>query len=1346
MDKKLAGIYIIGLRFFLSAALSLGFVASVNLNPAQAAPAPSTFIITALPASTSSFGTSVELTVAVSGNKGPGAGTVQFLNGGVAIGSACTLVSGGCSSTVSGLEVGAHTFTGTYTDTSGNYVSGTYGSLAFSVTKASVTIVVTSRTNPSRLGDTTIFDATVSGAGISPTGTLQFKDGANNLGSAATLNSGAASISLSSLTIGSHSITATYSGDTNYNSGGTSNSVNQVVNKALSTVAVVSSEPTAILGDPLTFTITASGSQGSVIGGAVTLYAYETNTVIGTCSITTGSSCTIDLFASTPGHHRVWASYSGNSIYDPSNSPYIYQDNANPATPTVVVTFSPSSTVDFGTTVTANATVSGGSGTPSGIISWEMDENSISKSCTLATGSCSVSLTGVVAGLHTIVAEYGGDHFYAAGEGQAVLTVNTVSVATTTDMVASPSPSLTGATVTLTAHVHDTGLTPTGGVTFKDGITDIGGCTLALSICSITSSPLSKGSHVFTATYAGVAGEFLSSSGTFTQQVNDPTGKSTTTTLTISSSPVIGETETVTAHVTNSTTVTGTMIFKDATAEIGRCDLSSQSCSIHYAFAALGSHFVSANFQVSSEFDGSSVSATITVIKHTTTMDIISSENPSAWLQAPTFTVTMPTRINGSMIIEDGEGATSSCTITAGICTATLTFKVSGSHDMHFEYGGDEYNAALYVHFTQVVGLPTPVVTLTSNKAPADFSSPISFTATLSNVSATGAVTFREGSTPIASCTIVSGGSCSADFAGLSVGSHSLVADYAGQTGVFAGAQSATFTQDVVRATTTTTLVSSLNPSPYGTVLTLTATVINSGVGPTGVVQFEEYVGGSEKVLGQCTLTGSSCALTVSSSLSLGTHSLKAEYLSDTSYAGSYSSSLAQVINPISNGLSVVSSNTSALFGDAVTLYIFMNVTPGPATGTVQLSDGTNPLGSPLTLVDGRASYVTSSLAVGTHSIGASYSGDTTYSAASASPISQTISNTVTLALAQGKLSFTSGESNTYTATATSLSGTPTGLVTFEEAIPGGSDIPIGSCTLSSGSCTLTTSTLAVGSHSIYGEYGGEGTFGAALSSKVITTVVAKASQVPIEKPAPAATPVVATPKLQPSHPATFYFEPGSAAVIQVTATNTVGRTSILKLGVPAQVSSVVSYAVVSVSDSPKEALGKLAAIKVELFDKGDSIVRTLSSPITISLGRFGTIATPAMSKDGVTWTQLPRLTTAALPVGETQGWYQDTDGSMVVLTSETSYFDIKKGQGLLFVKASDRHITIGTPEVLGVAGGAGSGTATYTTTTPAVCSVTTSGTVVGHTAGRCMVTVVRASDGDYIAAVSKPLAIVIRK
>ena len=82
--------------------------------------------------------------------------------------------------------------------------------------QADTTTTVTSAPNPSTYGESVSFTATVTSPPDTPTGTVQFYDDGAVLGSAVTLWGGQAVTTTASLAVGTHSITATYSGDTNY--------------------------------------------------------------------------------------------------------------------------------------------------------------------------------------------------------------------------------------------------------------------------------------------------------------------------------------------------------------------------------------------------------------------------------------------------------------------------------------------------------------------------------------------------------------------------------------------------------------------------------------------------------------------------------------------------------------------------------------------------------------------------------------------------------------------------------------------------------------------------------------------------------------------------------------------------------------------------------------------------------------------------------------------------------------------------------------------------------------------------------------------------------------------------
>ena len=125
------------------------------------------------------------------------------------------------------------------------------------VTQASSTTTLgTSGTPTTYLGSVT-FTATITYGGDVPTGSVQFMDGVVELGTAQAVNgSGVATLTIATLSVADHSITAVYLGDANYATS-TSNLVHQIVNGgAATTTAVGTSLTPSTYGDNVTFTAT----------------------------------------------------------------------------------------------------------------------------------------------------------------------------------------------------------------------------------------------------------------------------------------------------------------------------------------------------------------------------------------------------------------------------------------------------------------------------------------------------------------------------------------------------------------------------------------------------------------------------------------------------------------------------------------------------------------------------------------------------------------------------------------------------------------------------------------------------------------------------------------------------------------------------------------------------------------------------------------------------------------------------------------------------------------------------------------------------------------------------------
>lgn len=172
----------------------------------------------------------------------------------------------------------------------------------------------------------------------------------------------------------------------------------------------------------------------------------------------------------------------------------------------------------------------------------------------------------------------------------------------------------------------------------------------------------------------------------------------------------------------------------------------------------------------------------------------------------------------------------------------------------------------------------------------------------------------------------------------------------------------------VTQITTATTLQSSQNPSTVGQSVTFTAAVTPT---PTTGDTVTFYDGATNIGTGTTNSTGQA---TLATSLSVGSHSITATFAGDSSFVTSTSSALSQTVNKITTTTTLASSQNPSTFGQSVT--ITAAVSPNTATGTVTFTvDGTPQ--TPVTVSSGQATFNSSSLSVGSHTITAAYSGDT---------------------------------------------------------------------------------------------------------------------------------------------------------------------------------------------------------------------------------------------------------------------------------------------------------------------------------------------------------------------------------
>ena len=427
----------------------------------------------------------------------------------------------------------------------------------------------------------------------------------------------------------------------------------------------------------------------------------------------------------------------------------------------------------------------------------------------------------------------------------------------------------------------------------------------------------------------------------------------------------------------------------------------------------------------------------------------------------------------------------------------TTSFSCTGNYTITAVYCGDtNFTASTSATITQTVCSASTTTITGASPNPSSYGQAITLTATVSPIISSGSscccccgssggsssvipaglVTFLNAATTLGvavlnagqavllTCTLV--GAAGLDY---------ITAIYSGNANV-AGSTSAAWLQTVTRANTVTNLTAATSSSVFGQNVTFTATVSASRPGSgtaTGLVTFRD----SNTVLGFAPLVGNGLALFTTCSLSVtgSPYTITAVYGGNRNFAGSSSTTLTQTVTQDSTTATLTCAGYSSGSSQQVTFTATVAAgSPGSGlpTGTVTFQDGGTPLGTALLLAPGPrttlatlattgqlppaiAILTTSSSNITSTSFTAVYVGDTNFTGSTAT---QTLGlSTTTLAASPNPSVF--GQTVTFTATVSCSSGTPTGLVTFQDVLGTLAIIQLNSTT---GTATCSTSILGL--------------------------------------------------------------------------------------------------------------------------------------------------------------------------------------------------------------------------------------------------------------------------------------------
>lgn len=361
----------------------------------------------------------VTLTATLTGNCNIPTGLITFMDGATVLGTA--MLNGGAvaSFSTSFLFVGTHFLTASYPGDF-NFHGSTSDAVTEVITGPPTKTVLSVSPNPALPLQLITMSATVSSAYTVPAGTITFMAEGKALAPPLTASAnGSASATISTLGAGTYSITAVYSGSTEYASS-TSNAVLEVVNGAPTTTTLTSSLDPSSYGQSVTFTAAVAAPQSATTPtGTVTF--MDGATALGSAPLSASQVAQFSTAGLAVGNHSITAVYNGSTNDAKSTSNVLTQVVGLDATH-VLVTATPQQAYAGQTVTLTVVAVSAYGMVPSPVVLTE-GGSTLGTLLPDASGGATLALNSLTAGLHTIVATYAGDVHHAGSSASTTVTI-----------------------------------------------------------------------------------------------------------------------------------------------------------------------------------------------------------------------------------------------------------------------------------------------------------------------------------------------------------------------------------------------------------------------------------------------------------------------------------------------------------------------------------------------------------------------------------------------------------------------------------------------------------------------------------------------------------------------------------------------------------------------------------------------------------------------------------------------------------------------------------------------------------------------------------------------------------
>jgi hypothetical protein len=454
----------------------------------------------------SALGQSVTFTATVTTPNGGGVTpdqTVTFMNGTAVLGTPQTLPANGIVTyQTSTLPLGSNPITAVYSGDATIEVLGSTSNVVNQDVQTTSTIAVTSApSNTTTYGSQVTFTATVTPGAtttVAPTGTVNFLDGGTQIGTGTLSgNPATAQFQTSSLAVGTHNITVTYLGDTNFTGSTSSPPYVQTITGTPTSIAVSATPNPGIAGvpEPITATLT-STANASLLTGSVTFTSGATT--LGTANLSNGVATITPSLA--VGSYQVVATFAGNANLGGSTS-VVYPLSIVTATTSTALTVTPA-TAPVGSTITFTATVTGNGVIPTGTVTFMAGGTAIGTPQALTNGTAVLINSSLAVGTYAVTAVYSGDVNNSVSTSATVnLTIGLIP--TTTDLVASVTSGTPPQVLLVGVVSGQGGPTPTGTVTFTTGGTTLGSAPLDSSGVASFTPNLPNGTFMIVAAYGG---------------------------------------------------------------------------------------------------------------------------------------------------------------------------------------------------------------------------------------------------------------------------------------------------------------------------------------------------------------------------------------------------------------------------------------------------------------------------------------------------------------------------------------------------------------------------------------------------------------------------------------------------------------------------------------------------------------------------------------------------------------------------------------------------------------------------------------------------------------------------